>query len=49
VELSLTVLSYQDLSPLSPGYALFLTHHIAKEALAKLNLFNNAGATGASL
>ncbi len=49
VELSLTVLSYQDLSPLSPGYALFLTHHIAKEALAKLNLFNNLGATGVSL
>ncbi len=49
VEVSLTVLSYQDLSPLSPGYALFLTHHIAKEALAKLNLFNNLGATGVSL
>lgn len=49
VELSLTVLSYQDLSPLSPGYALFLTHHIAKEALAKLNLFNNVGSTGVSL
>jgi len=49
VELSLTVLSYQDLSPLSPGYALFLTHHIAKEALARLNLFNNVGATGVSL
>ncbi len=49
VELSLTVLSYQDLSPLSPGYALFLTHHITKEALAKLNLFNNAGSTGVSL
>jgi hypothetical protein len=48
VELALTVLSYQDLSPLSPGYALFLTHHIAKEALAKLNLFNSAAATGAS-
>src|SRR5262245_10195136 len=27
VELSLTVLSYNDLSVLSPGYALFLAHH----------------------
>jgi hypothetical protein len=49
VDLSLTVLSYQDLSPLSPGRALFLTHHIAKEALAKLNLFNSAAGTGAAL
>ena len=49
VELSLTVLSYQDLTPLSPGYAVFLTHHIAKEVLAKLNLFNSAAATGAAL
>ncbi len=49
VELSLSVLSYQDLLPLSPGRALFLTHHIAKEALARLNLFNDAASTGVSL
>ncbi len=42
VELSLTVLSYQDLALLSPGYALFLAHHIAKEILALTNLGNSA-------
>jgi hypothetical protein len=48
VELSLTVLSYQDLSVTSPGEALFLVHHIAKEIMATTNLFNSAQNIGAS-
>src|SRR5260370_23261466 len=40
VELSLSVLSYQDLSLLSPGYTLFLTHHMLKEVMATLNVVN---------
>jgi len=34
VEVSLTVLSYDDLSPLDPGYALFLAHQTAMESMA---------------
>jgi hypothetical protein len=49
VELSLTVLSYQDLSVTSPGEALFLVHHIAKEIMATTNLFNSAQNIGAAL
>jgi len=49
VELSLSVLSYHDLSLLSPARALFLTHHIAKEVMATKNLFNNVSNTGVSL
>lgn len=49
VELSLTVLSYQDLSLLSPARALFLAHHIAKEVMATSNLFSNAANIGVSL
>jgi hypothetical protein len=49
VELSLTVLSYQDLSVTSPGQALFLVHHIAKEIMATTNLFNSAQNIGAGL
>jgi hypothetical protein len=49
VELSLTVLSYQDLSVTSPGEALFLVHHIAKEIMATTNLFNSAQNIGATL
>lgn len=49
VELSLTVLSYHDLSLLSPGRALFLAHHIAKEVLATLNVANNVQNVGAGL
>src|SRR5262245_36329970 len=49
VELSLTVLSYHDLSLLSPARALFLVHHIAKEVLATTNLFNNVTNIGVSL
>lgn len=49
VELSLTVLSYQDLSVMSPGYALFLSHHIVKEAMATTNIFNSVQNIGAGL
>ncbi len=49
VELSLTVLSYQDLSVLSPARALFLVHHIAKEVMATTNLFNSTANLGVSL
>jgi hypothetical protein len=48
-ELSLTVLSYQDLSMTSPGYVLFLAHHIIKEVMATTNLFNSAQSLGAGL
>jgi hypothetical protein len=48
VELSLTVLSYHDLSVTSPGEALFLVHHIAKEIMATTNIFNSAQNIGAS-
>jgi hypothetical protein len=49
VELSLTVLSYDDVSLLSPARALFLAHHIAKEVMATSNVFNSAANTGVSL
>ena len=38
VELSLTVLSYQDFGVLHPGHALFLVHQVAKEVLATTNV-----------
>lgn len=34
VDLDLTVLSYSDVMPTDPAYALFLVHQVAKEALA---------------
>ena len=49
VELSLTVLSYHDLSLLSPARALFLAHHMAKEVMAMTNLANSAVNIGVSL
>jgi len=49
VDLSLAVLSYNDLSLLSPGYALFLTHHIMKEVIAVSNVINSAENIGVSL
>lgn len=49
VELSLNVLSYQDLSLLSPARALFLAHHIAKEVLATTNVANNIQNVGTGL
>ena len=41
-ELSLSVLSYQDLGVLHPGHWLFLAHHIAKEVMATMNVANSA-------
>jgi hypothetical protein len=49
VDLSLTVLSYYDLPLTSPGEALFLVHHIAKEIMATTNLFNNVQNIGTGL
>jgi hypothetical protein len=49
VELSLNVLSYHDLSLLSPGRALFMAHHIAKEILATTNAANNIQNIGTGL
>lgn len=49
VELSLNVLSYHDLSVTSPGEALFLVHHIAKEIMATTNVFNSVQNIGAGL
>jgi hypothetical protein len=42
VELSLTVLSYQDLSVLHPGHSLFLAHQMVKEVLATINVTSSA-------
>jgi len=42
VELSLSVLSYQDFGVLHPGHNLFLVHQIAKEVMATLNVVNSA-------
>jgi hypothetical protein len=49
VELSLTVLSYNDLKLTSPGQALFMVHQITKEVLATTNLFNSIENVGAGL
>lgn len=46
VELSLTVLSYNDLNIATPGNALFLVHQVAKEVLATSNLFNSVQNVG---
>ena len=40
-ELSLEVLSYQNLGVLHQGHWLFLSHQIAKEGLARLNVGND--------
>jgi hypothetical protein len=49
IELSLNVLSYQDLSLLDPARAMFLAHHAGKEILASLNAFNKLSSAGAAL
>lgn len=36
VDLALDVLSYSDLTPTDPGFALFLVHQVVKETLATL-------------
>lgn len=48
-ELSLQVLSYNDLKVTSPANALFLVHHITKEVLAVTNIFNSVQNVGAGL
>lgn len=48
-ELSLSVLSYNELSVTTPGHALFLIHQITKEVLATTHLFNSTQSTGVSL
>jgi hypothetical protein len=49
VDLSLTVLSYQDLSITDPAYTLFLAHHVVKEVMAGTNIFNSAQSIGSGL
>lgn len=49
VDLSLSVLSYNDLNIVSPGNALFMVHQITKEVLATTNVFNSIQNVGASL
>ncbi|MFL6858309.1 MAG: hypothetical protein ACJ8EB_10430 [Allosphingosinicella sp.] len=49
VDLSLNVLSYNDLKLGSVGHALFLVHHVAKEVMATSNVFNSVAALGGAL
>ncbi len=49
VDLTLNVLSYNDLKLSSPGNALFTVHQITKEVLATTNIFNSAQNLGAAL
>ena len=42
VDIALSTLTYDDLSPTNPGFALYVAHHVAAEALASV-----AGVTGA--
>lgn len=44
ISLGLRVLSYNDLSPEHPGYALFLAHQIAKETMATIGTVNDLDA-----
>lgn len=48
-ELSLTVLSYNDLKLASAGNALFMVHQITKEVLATTNLFSSVQNVGVAL
>lgn len=50
VDLSLYVLSYEDLKQDHPGYGLFMAHQIVKEVMAKANIATNVQRiTGVSL
>ena len=49
VDLTLLVLSYYDLRSTQPGYSLFLSHQIAKEAMAASNAANSNQNIGVSL
>jgi hypothetical protein len=46
VGLSLRVLSYSDLPPTNPGYALFLAHQVIKETMATIGSVGNLAAIG---
>jgi hypothetical protein len=46
VALSLRVLSYSDLPPTNPGYALFLAHQVIKETMATIGSIGNLAAIG---
>jgi hypothetical protein len=46
VALSLRVLSYSDLPPSNPGYALFLAHQVIKETMATIGSVGNLAAIG---
>jgi len=49
VDLTLTVLSYNDLQTTSFGRALYLAHQVTKEVLAATNVFNSIQNVGAAL
>ena len=50
VSLGLRVLSYNDLPTSHPGYSLFLSHQVMKEAMAAVGTVNDSGAvTGANI
>lgn len=49
VELSLLVLSYDDLKLTHPGYGLFLAHQIAKEVMATTHMATSAQNLGTAL
>jgi hypothetical protein len=48
VNLSMSVLNYQDLGLLTPGGALFMAHQVAKEAMATLNGLSNVASAASS-
>jgi hypothetical protein len=48
-EVSLSVLSYNDLKITTPGNALFLVHQITKEVMATTHLFNSVQNVGVAL
>lgn len=49
VDLTLNVLSYNDLKLSSPGNALFMVHQITKEVLATTNIYNSVQNVGTAL
>jgi len=48
-ELSLNVMSYNDLATTSPANALFLAYQITKEVMATTNIFNSVQNVGVAL
>ncbi|GAB3170364.1 hypothetical protein GCM10027059_36670 [Myceligenerans halotolerans] len=47
VDVSLNTLTYDELSPTNPGFSLYVAHHVALEALARVAGFS--GVVGASV